>query len=122
MPYITSTKNLTPTVLNYTVTEKEFLDVVYVINKFQHYITGYSTFVHIDHSFIKYLMNKHVTNARVTSWWILLQEFDITIVNKPRKDNMLECFLSRVTNNSDDSPVEDSFPDEHIFAISSHSP
>ena len=32
-------KNLTPVELNYTVTEKEFLAVVYSINKFRHYIT-----------------------------------------------------------------------------------
>ena len=31
-------KNLAPTELNYTVTEKELLSVVYAINKFRHYI------------------------------------------------------------------------------------
>eukprot|EP00253_Pinus_taeda_P007729 PITA_07729 len=56
-------KNMTPAELNYTVTEKEFLAVIYAINKFRHYITGYTTFVHTDHSAIKYLMNKSVTNA-----------------------------------------------------------
>ena len=34
-------KNLTPAKHNCTVTEKEFLAVVYSINKFRHYITGY---------------------------------------------------------------------------------
>ena len=70
--YYTS-KNLTPTELNYTVTEKEFLAVVHAINKFRHYITGYETFVHTDHSAIRYLMNKPVTNGRVTRWLLLLQ-------------------------------------------------
>ena len=32
-------KNLTPAEWNYKVTEKEFLAVVYAINKFHHYIT-----------------------------------------------------------------------------------
>jgi hypothetical protein len=31
-------------------------------------------------------------------------------------------FLSRLNINDDNSPVDDSFPDEHLFAISSHSP
>jgi hypothetical protein len=112
---------MSPAELNYTVTEKEFLAVIYAINKFRHYITGYSTFVHTDHSAIKYLMNKPITNARVTRWLLLLQEFDITIVDRPGKENVVADFLSRLTTN-DDNPVDDSFPDEHLFVVSAHSP
>jgi hypothetical protein len=74
---------MSPVELNYTVTKKEFLAVIYAINKFRHYINGYSTFVRTNHSTIKYLMNKSVTNARVTRWLLLLQEFDI--VDRPGK-------------------------------------
>lgn len=72
-------KNLSPAELNYTVTEKEFLAVIDVVNKFRHYITGYPVVLYTDHSAIKYLANKPITNGRVTRWMILLQEFDITI-------------------------------------------
>ena len=41
---------MTPAELNYTITEKEFLAVVYFINKFRHYIIGYGFFVHTNHS------------------------------------------------------------------------
>ena len=78
-------KNLTPAELNYTITEKEFLAVVHAINKLRHCITRYQVFVHIDHAAIQFLMNKPVTNGRVTRWFILLQEFDITILDKPEK-------------------------------------
>eukprot|EP00253_Pinus_taeda_P020212 PITA_20212 len=114
-------KNMTPAKLNYTVTEKEFLAVIYAINKFRHYITGYTTFVHTDHSAIKYLMNKSITNARVTRWLLLLQEFDITIVDRPGKENVVADFLSRLKIN-ENIPVDDSFPDEYLFAVSAHSP
>jgi hypothetical protein len=66
-------KNLSPVELNYTVTEKEFLKVVHAINKFFHYIIGYEVFVHTDHSTIRFLMNKPITNGRVTRWLLLLQ-------------------------------------------------
>ena len=66
-------KNLSPVELNYIVTEKEFLAVVHSINKFCHYITGYEVFVHTDHSVIRFLMNKPITNGRVTRWPLLLQ-------------------------------------------------
>eukprot|EP00253_Pinus_taeda_P004209 PITA_04209 len=64
--YYTS-KNLTPTELNYTVTEKEFLVVVHAINKFRHYITG-------------------------------------------------------IQNTKEDSPIEDKFPDEYLFAVATKTP
>jgi hypothetical protein len=75
MPYAIYfvSKNLSPTEANYTVTEKELLVVVHAINKFRHYIIGYQDFVHIDHSAIKFLMNKPVENPRVTIWLLLLQ-------------------------------------------------
>eukprot|EP00253_Pinus_taeda_P024635 PITA_24635 len=114
-------KNMTPAELNYTVIEKEFLAVIYAINKFRHYITGYTTFVHTDHSAIKYLMNKSVTNARVTRWLLLLQEFDITIVDRPGKENVVADILSRLKTN-ENIPIDDSFPVEYLFAISAHSP
>ena len=65
-------KSLALAELKYTITEKEFLSFVYWINKFRHYITGHPTFVHTEHSAIKYLMNKPITNARVTIWLLLL--------------------------------------------------
>ena len=61
-------------------------------------------------------------NARVTRWLLLLQEFDITIVDKLGKENVVANFLSRLVNNIDDSPVEDSFPNENLFAASTYSP
>ena len=67
-------------------------------------------------------MNKPVTNARLTRWLLLLQELDITIIDKPGKENVVADFLSRLTNSDDSFPVEDSFPDEHLFALLAQSP
>ena len=66
-------------------------------------------------------MKKSVTNAQVTRWLLLLQEFDITTVDRPGKENVVVDFLSRLTPN-DNTPVDDSFPDEYLFVVSSHSP
>jgi hypothetical protein len=76
-------KNMIPPKLNYIVTEKEFLTIVHAINKFRHYIIGYEIFIHVDHLAIKYLMNKTITNGRVTKWTLLLQEFNIDILDRP---------------------------------------
>ena len=58
-------KNLAP--MEY-VNEKEFLVVIYSINKFFHYITSYHISIHTDHSSIIYLMNKPITNGKLTRW------------------------------------------------------
>lgn len=52
--------------LNYKVTEKELLAIVYALNKFHHYVTGYPIFVHTDYSTIKYLMNKPAITSILT--------------------------------------------------------
>jgi hypothetical protein len=124
LPYAISfvNKNLSPTEVNYIVTEKEFLLVVHAINKFRHYITGYGIFVHTDNSTIRFLMNKPVTNARFTRWLLLLQEFNITIIDRPRKYNLVVDFLSRLIHISDGAPVDDNFPDESLFSISTYIP
>lgn len=113
-------KNLAPTELNYTMTEKELLVVIYAINKFWHYITRYHIFVYTDHVAIRYIMNKPISLGRITRWLLLLEEFDVTIVDKPRKGNVVSDFLYRLDNNAESTPVEDSFPDEHIFSISTN--
>ena len=117
-----NSKNLTPTELNYTVTEKEFLAIVHAINKFIHYITGYETFIHTYHSAITYLMNKPITNGRITKWLLLLQELNITVLDRPGKQNTIADILSRTQNDKNDQPIEDKFPDKYIFPISTKSP
>ena len=54
-------------------------------------------------------MNKSVTNAPVTRWLLLLQEVDITIVDRPGKEKVVADFLSRIKTD-DNTPVDDSFP------------
>ena len=112
-------KNLSKGELNYTVTEKELLAVVHFLNKFRHYIIGYQTFVHTDHAAIKYLMNKLDVNARIIRWLLLLQQFDLTIVDKPGKENIVADFLARLDMLAgEEGMVDDHMPDEHLFAIS----
>jgi hypothetical protein len=98
------------------------LAVVHAINKFRHYIKGFQAFVHTDNSTIKFLMNKPVTNPRVIIWLLLLQEFNINIIDRPGKDNHVADFLSRMIHLGDNTLVDDNFPDENLFSISKFTP
>eukprot|EP00253_Pinus_taeda_P014627 PITA_14627 len=109
--------------MNYTVTEKEFLAIVHSLNRFRHYITGYQKFVHTDHIAIRYLMNKPDVNAHIIRWLLLLQQFDLTIVDKSGKENVVVDFLSRLDLPAgEEGTVDDQMTDEHLFAISVLSP
>eukprot|EP00253_Pinus_taeda_P007957 PITA_07957 len=109
--------------MNYTVTEKDFLAVVHSLNKFRHYITGYQTFVQTHHAMIRYLMNKPDVNARIIRWLLLLQQFNLTIVDKTGKENVVADFLSRLDLPAgEEGIVDDQMSDEHMFSISVLSP
>ena len=78
--------------------------------------------MHTDHLAIRFLMKKPVTNARVTRWLLLLQEFNITIIDRSRRDNLVVDFLSRLIHIGDNTPVYDDFPDDNLFSISTYTP
>jgi hypothetical protein len=67
-------------------------------------------------------MKKPVTNARVTRWSLLLQEFNITIIDRPGIDNLVVDLLYRLIHTGDNTPVDDDFLDENLFSISTYIP
>ena len=68
-------------------------------------------------------MNKLDVNARIIRWLLLLQQFDLTIVDKPGKENVVADFLSRlVIPTGEEGMVDDQLPDEHLFSMSALSP
>jgi len=68
-------------------------------------------------------MNKPDVNARIIRWLLLLQQFDLTIVDKPGNENVVADFLSRLDLLvREEGTVDDQMPDEHLFSISVLSP
>jgi len=51
-----------------------------------------------------------------------LEEFYITIVYHPSKENHVVDFLSRLDNKGENILIDDNFPDENLFSISTNSP
>ena len=47
-------------------------------------------------------MNKPITNGRITRWLLLLQEFNITILDRPGRENLVVGFLSIINNDNSD--------------------
>ena len=62
-------------------------------------------------------MNKSITSGRVIRWLLLLQELNITIIDNPRKENLVVDFLSQLTHDGENIHVNDGFLHKHLFSI-----
>jgi hypothetical protein len=58
---------------NYNTIEREFLAMVYSLHKFMHYLLGKKIKMFIDHSALKYLVNKPMLGGRIYQWLLLFQ-------------------------------------------------
>ena len=66
-----ASKTLDSAQANYTTTEKEFLAVVFVLEKFRSYIVGSPITIFTDHAALKYFLSKQDTKPRLTRWILL---------------------------------------------------
>ena len=115
-----ASRTLNDAQLNYTTTEKEFLAVVFALEKFRAYLIGSHVIIYTDHAAIRYLIQKKDAKARLIRWVLLLQEFDLEIRDKKGTENLVADHLSRLPNSlTENSPVNETFPDEQLLAMSS---
>ena len=116
-----ASKTLAEAQMNYTTMEKELLAVIYALEKFRSYNLGSKIIIYTDHTTLKYLFSKKEAKPRLIRWVLLLQEFDLEIRDKKGSKNLVADHLSRL-HVSGMGDISDSFPDEHLLAVSSHTP
>ncbi|KAM1059014.1 hypothetical protein ACFX2B_023592 [Malus domestica] len=121
-----ASRTLNDAQLNYATTEKELLAVVFALEKFRSYLVGAKVIVYTDHSALKYLLSKKEAKPRLLRWVLLLQEFDLEILDKKGRENVVADHLSRLVNASTDEadslPLQESFPDEQLLAVTHQVP
>nr|GEW76729.1 reverse transcriptase domain-containing protein [Tanacetum cinerariifolium] len=120
-----ASKTMTEAQYHYTTTEKEMLAVVYAFEKFQPYLVLSKSILYTDHSALKYLLNKQHAKLSLLQWVLLLQEFDITILDKKGSENLAADHLSRLKNPHKDvlknKDINENFPLETLGSLSSSS-
>ena len=88
-------RKLRPSELNYATVEKEALALITAVRAFSIYFGAQMVTVYTDHSPLQYLQTMRNHNAKLTRWWIELQQYSITIHHRAGKDNLLPDLLSR---------------------------
>ncbi|XP_070050650.1 uncharacterized protein [Nicotiana tomentosiformis] len=114
-PIYYARRTLSGAQLNYTMTEKKMLVVVFAFDKFKSYLIGSKVIVCTDHATLRYLIAKKESKPRLIRWVLLLQEFDLEIRDRKRTDNQVEDHLSRLEGAEKKVEVEDiteTFPNE----------
>ncbi|XP_070002921.1 uncharacterized protein [Nicotiana sylvestris] len=95
-PIYYASKMMNNAQVNYTVTKKELLAIVFAIEKFRPYLMGAKVIVHTDHAAL--CLTKKDYKARLMRWVLLLQEFDLEIVDPNGSENQVADDFSRLTD------------------------
>nr|GFC30531.1 reverse transcriptase domain-containing protein [Tanacetum cinerariifolium] len=121
-----ASKTMNQAEANYTTTEKEMLAVVYAFEKFRSYLIMNKSIVYTDHSALKYLFAKKVAKARLLRWILLLQEFDLKVIDTRRAKNYAADHLSRLENPYenvfDPKEINETFPLESLNKVAHKDP
>lgn len=89
-------KKLTTPERSYHATEKEALAALLSIEHFRGYVEGSHFCLVTDSSALTFIMRtKWKTSSRLSRWSLTLQQFDLTILHRRGKDNVVPDALSR---------------------------
>ena len=91
--------------------------MVFVLQKYRHYLLANPFIFYTNHQELEYLVNKPLHHGRICRWIILFKEFEFEVIVKPGKLNVGPDHLSRIDTGEEPIGVEDDLLDTHLFRI-----
>ena len=112
-----SSKQLNSVEKSYAITEQEGLGMVYAIKKYRHYILSNKFVFFNDHQALLYLVNKPCNTGRIVQCFLILLEFDFSMVVKKEITHQCADHLSGLINAEAPVRVPDDLPDSYLFNV-----
>ena len=88
-------RKLLPNERNYSTVEKEALAIKWCLEKLRYYLLGREFTLVTDHAPLKWMAGAKNTNARVTRWFLALQDFRFRVDHRPGREHANADALSR---------------------------
>ncbi|RWR98824.1 hypothetical protein B4U79_01430, partial [Dinothrombium tinctorium] len=105
--------------VNYSITEKECLAVVFACVAFRSYLLGHFFKIVTDHTSLTWLLNKKDPSRRCARWIMILTEFNFEIEYKSGKLHLDADFFSRNPIDSDNKTMQEFVELDNLFVSSS---
>jgi hypothetical protein len=95
------------------------LAAIFALEKFRSNLIGSKVIVFTGHAALRYLFPKKDAKRRLIRWVLLLQEFDLEIMDKKGNENVIANHLSRLLHDEegDELPLSENFPYEQLFTV-----
>lgn len=125
-PLMFCSRVLSKSEMNYSVTDREFLALVWAIKKFRQYVYGHRFVVRVDHEPLIHLVKKPPGCARHARYINFLEDFDFQVDYINGSENVMADVMSRLVPTdivSSNSPVSSTVtsrvivPDDEIQNI-----
>jgi hypothetical protein len=94
-PVAFTSRKLREEELWFPVEEKETLAIIHALTSWRHYIGTARVQVSTDHQSLRFFRTRPVTDRRKARWLHFLSQFDLDIVYRPGKTNVVADALSR---------------------------
>lgn len=105
--------------INYCVTRKELLAVVYFIKYFRHYLLGRNFTLRTDHGSLTWLYRFREPDGQISRWIQQLSTYDFKIVHRPGKRHGNADALSRIKINEDEYCTQCKLPWNYVYDTAS---
>lgn len=103
--------------LNYSVTEKEALAIIYAFKQWRTLVLGRKVVVLTDHKALSFMMQCKLGTSRLVRWSLYLQEFDFSIDYIRGNENVIADQLSRNPVKDNATTVSPVFQCSDVFML-----